>query len=278
MKFDHNLCILFLYHKCDPLTKFHLSSLAASNPNSFILPLTDSVPELLPGSVDVGVFPSTFEEGQKWRTIDTTVYRWFENRTFNARRYLLVEYDCLCNVDLEDYYREVLDAEVAVIDYFTPKENPRWKWFGESELSKLPPEDRKYAGGVVPFTCTMFSHDALARIVDGILRNDIFSELRLGTAVRKLGLDCRRLPVPKRSTITWHGYPWRTDGLGLFHSVKVLDHNNGKPRRPGDIAARFHDWFRSLTRDREFLPFHLNGRREGLKRRLGMAKRRENGA
>ena len=69
MSYSHDLCILFLYHKCDALTKFHLKTLRDSNPQARIIPLTDTVPELLPDSVDVGLFPSSFENADKWRTM-----------------------------------------------------------------------------------------------------------------------------------------------------------------------------------------------------------------
>jgi hypothetical protein len=268
MNYDHDLCILFLYHKCDALTKKHLNCLRASNPGAHIIPLTDSVPELLPDSVDVGLFPSSFASAHKWRNIDATLYRWFEHRVCIARRYLIVEYDCLCNVNLDEYYAEVRDADVAGIDFFTQEDNPRWKWFGESELRNLPMEDRKYAAGISPLTCTMFSNEALESIVNNIYRNDVFCELRLGTIIRKLGLKFQRLPVLKRSTICWHIYPWRADRAGLFHGIKSLDHNNGRAGQPGNLDSRIYDWLRSFTSDRELLPFHLRGRWQGFRRRM----------
>lgn len=268
MTYDYDLCVLFLYHKCDELTKFHLESLRKSNPTAFVLPLTDSVAELLPGSLDVVRLPRFCADAQKWRGIDATLYRWFENRTFNARRYLVAEYDCLCNVGLSDYYAEVWDADVAGIDFFTWQNNPRWKWFMNDEVHNIPREDRLYAAGIVPFTCTMFSHAALEKIVANVYRHDIFSEMRLGTTVNKLGLKFERLPRPKCSTLCWHEYPWQTNRPGFFHAIKSLDHNRGKRRQPGDISARVYDFLRSSTPDRELLPFFLRGKRHGLKKRL----------
>lgn len=268
MKFEHEFTILFLYHKCDQLTRNHLDSLRMSNPAVVVVPVTDTVPELLPGSVDVGKFPDPWASAQKWRSIDSTLYRWFANRTFNSRRYLVVEYDCFCNVNLVAYYAAVMSADVAGIDLFKRAENPRWKWFMESEIGKLPSADRPYAAGIVPFTCTMFSHEALEGIVANVCRNDVFCELRLGTVVSKLGLNFARLSIPNRESICWHIYPWRTDRQGLFHSIKSLDHNRGRRKQPGAWASTIHDFLRSLTCDRELLPFHLDGRRKGVKRQL----------
>ncbi len=268
MTYDYELCVLFLYHKCDELTKFHLESLRRSNPTAFILPLTDSVPELLPGSIDVARLPPFCADAQKWRGIDATLYRWFENRTFNARRYLLAEYDCLCNVSLSDHYSEVWDADVAGISFFTRQKNPRWRWFVNGELDNIPPEDRSYAAGIVPFTCTMFSHAALTKIVANVYRQDIFSELRLGTTVNKLGLKFKPLPGPKAATICWHEYPWQINRPGFFHAVKSLHHNSGKGRQPGETSSHVYNFLRSSIHDRELLPFFLQGKRHGLKKRL----------
>lgn len=271
MTYDHDLCVLFLYHKCDELTKFHLESLRKSNPDAFILPLTDSVPELLPGSVDVAQMPPFCADAHKWRGVDATLYRWFHNRTLNARRYLLCEYDCLCTVSLSDYYSDVWDADVAGVEFFTRDDNPHWKWFRD-EMNSIPSEDRSYTAAIVPFTCTMFSHVALEKIVANIYRHDVFCELRLGTIVNKLGLKFQRLPRLERSTLCWHEYPWQTNRPGFFHAIKSQDHNTGKRRQPNHLAAHIYDVLRSFTKDRKLLPTLLRGKRDGLRERLGWSE------
>lgn len=140
----------------------------------------------------------------------------------------------------------------------------------QSELNNIPEEDRKYAAGVTPLTCTLFSHEALEKIVANVYRQDVFCELRLGTIISKLGLKFERLPILKRSTICWHTYSWQANRLGLFHGIKSLDHNKEKHRQPGVIGSRIYDLLRSLTYDRELLPFYLQGKRHGLRRRLGL--------
>jgi hypothetical protein len=110
----------------------------------------------------------------------------------------------------------------------------------------------------------MFSHEALEKIVANVYRHGVFCELNLGTAIVKLGLNFRRLPLLKRSTICWHTYPWQPTRPGLFHGVKSLDHNKGKRRQPGIAGAYVYDLLRSLTHDREFLPFNLEGKRQKL--------------
>jgi hypothetical protein len=251
------------------LTRFHLDTLRKSNPDVFIQPLTDSVPELLSGSIDVGTLPPFCVDADKWRSIDATVYRWFHNRTFNAKRYLMFEYDCFCNVSLRDYYSAVWDADVAGIEFFTRQEYSCWHWFMDDELERIPRENREYAAGIVPFTCTFFSHQALEKIAANVDRQDIFCELRLGTAVNKLGLKFQRLQSSRRSTLCWHEYPWQINRPGFFHAIKSLDHNTGKPRQPGAFASYVADFLRSSNPERILQPFLWRRKLSGIKMRLG---------
>jgi hypothetical protein len=256
------------------LTLFHLECLRESNPDSRIVPLTDNVPELIAGSVDVATLPAFSEGASKWRSIDGTLYRWFVNRKFDAERYVVIEYDCLCNVELTAHYDSAGPADVVGVDFFARDENPRWQWFNENEVNKLPASDRPYASGLVPFTCTMFSHDALLAIVSVVNKNDVFCELRIGTAMKKLDLRFRALPFPQRSTISWHPYPWQANRQGLFHGIKSLNHNEGKRPQPGWAAARVHDMIRSMHKNREFLPFAWKTRRKRLMKMLSFGMKR----
>ena len=79
MRPKYNLCVLFLYHKRDELTLAHFASLQKHNPDACIIPLTsETLPEPLPGTVNVAGFPSRWESSGPWRNTDLTVYRWFE--------------------------------------------------------------------------------------------------------------------------------------------------------------------------------------------------------
>ena len=245
-----DLCILFFYHKCDELTRKHYELLVNSNPDACIIPLTRAVSEHLPGSVDVAEFAAGWEISQPWRNIDVTLYAWFQNRAVSAQRYILIEYDCYCDVDLKSHYAEVWDADIAGVDYFTSSANPGWHWFNPGELQKLPAQDRQHAAGVVPFVGMMFSHSALEKIVASLDQRDLFCELRLGTAIKKWGLRFKRLPLRKRLLISWHAYPWQINQPGLYHGIKSLNHNAGKAPTPSGLAALFYDWKRSFNPQR----------------------------
>jgi hypothetical protein len=254
------------------LTLFHLSCLRSSNPSAIIVPLTDDVPELLPDSIDVSKLPPFCDDSPKWRSIDNTLYRWFANRNVEADFYVTIEYDCLCTVELTKHFQCADTDEVIGVDLFQRSANPDWQWFREAEVAKLPIGDRRFAAGVVPFTCMMFSHKALLGIVTNMWRNDIFCELRLGTIIRKLNLKFRRLPLYARSTICWHTYSWQANRPGLFHSIKSLEHNQNRSTQPGYLVSWINDLFRSMNRDREFLPFNLHGKWQKVMRLLGLSQ------
>jgi hypothetical protein len=213
--------ILFCYHKCDELTVRHLDLLRRHNPKHVVIPVIgESGVEELPGSVNVAHLPSRWCTDDGWRSCDTLIYRWFQVRDLSARRYVYFEYDVLCTIPLETAYADAWNAPVAARDFFTIQNNPKWTYFNsERSLSALG-EDRKYAAGLVPMAGSVFSHESLERIVDTVVGGDVLSELRAGTAVKKLGLKVAEFPSRLRSTLDWRPYSGECSRPGLYHSVK----------------------------------------------------------
>ena len=226
-----DLCILFAYHRCDALTLHHYRTLLQSNRRHRIIPITDDVPEHLPGTVDVKDFPDPWAPARPWRRCDTMLYRWFSQRNFTARRYLLLEYDCLCTVDAADAYREVWDADVAARDAYLPGqgldtrggEDVQREWFNFREIDRLPAGDQPFAAGLAPLAGMLFSHGGLDRIVANATTNDVFCELRLGTAARKAGLTPMAFPPDLRRTIRWDPHPMVPGEPGIYHAIKSVD-------------------------------------------------------
>jgi hypothetical protein len=214
------LCILFSYHKCDDVTVHHLELLKKHNPSVIIVPLTDDVPEQLPESVDVKDFPSRWTTKDKWAGVDIMLYKWFLNRTETARRYLVLEYDCMCTMPIAHAYAGVWNADVACAKFVRRWTHPLWHWFSPESLAKLDPEDRPIAAGVVPYVGALYSHRALEAILDNVTSNDAFAELRLGTAISKAGLDVTRLPRELRRTIQWDLFTGDRSRPGIYHAVK----------------------------------------------------------
>lgn len=223
------------------MTRKHIALLREHNPNAAVVPLTFDVPEPLPDAVDVSRWESRWQVRSPWRNIDEIVYRWFENRPFDADRYIILEYDCLCTVDLKRHYASVWDADVAACDLFTAAENPDWKWF--PEIDRLAEPDRRHAAAIVPFVGTMYSHSGMLAYLEAAPTADLFCEFRMGTTVRKAGLRFARFPLAMRQTIFWHEYPYGVDRPGLYHAIKTADPGRRRPA-PGLLGAWLDDWCR----------------------------------
>jgi len=229
---NDELCILFAYHKVDKLTLHHFELLKMHNSNYRIIPITDNISEYLPGTVDVSCFADDpWEKARPWRRCDTMLYRWFLNREVSAKRYLLLEYDVLCNVDVYSEYADVWDADIAARDYYLPgmKKSTRFgkdisrEWFHFREITRIGDDDRSYAAGLVPLVGILFSHNGLNSIVKNVVRNDVFCELRIGTAARKSGLIVRKFPQKLRNSIRWDTHFSIPKEPGIYHSIKFLD-------------------------------------------------------
>ncbi|MDY6785508.1 MAG: hypothetical protein SW833_23660 [Cyanobacteriota bacterium] len=216
-----DICILYHYHRVDDLTLQHLNLIKEHNPDAIVISVTNDIPEYLPDSVDVRNFSSVWNTSNKWHSIDTTFYLWFLNREISARRYLIMEYDCRCTLPIKDAYAEVWDASVSCRSFYTPQNKPNWAWFKKKNLNQLPRRDRPYAAGVVPYAGTLISHDAAERILDCISKNDVFCELRLGTAINKAGLNVVTFPNRLKETIYATTTELDLTKPGIYHPVKA---------------------------------------------------------
>jgi hypothetical protein len=156
----------------------------------------------LPGTVDVDRFSCDRDTSNPWYSSDTMIYRWVAHRRSSAARYIHVEWDTRCEIPLSRFLHGVWEAEVAAAAYYERGDDDRvwhegrprpWMWFTR-EYTKLPPDWRPYAAGLLPLGLMLFSHDALERLVGSVPAANVFSELRLGTTVRRLGLRVQTFP------------------------------------------------------------------------------------
>ncbi len=225
---EHELCILYVYHRLDETTVRHFNLLKQYNAHHCIIPLTDAADEQLPGTVDVRAFSGPWVSLDGWRGCDTVLLRWFANRNVSAKRYVFVEWDCLCTVDLADAYAEIWNAEFAARDLFLPGEKrdtskgryveAEWPHF--QEIERLPEADRKFAAGLVPFAGMFFSHAALQAFLDHAPVVDVISELRVGTALRKAGVPVTQFPRSLKRAVRWDPHPYMPASDGFFHPIK----------------------------------------------------------
>jgi protoporphyrinogen oxidase len=233
------LCVIFRHHLHDEVTVHNFEALKEHNPGYPIIPIHDGVPEHLPGSIDVSKFDNPWPNHDPWQSCDTGLYRWFLNREISAKRYVFLEYDCLCTTDLYEVYKGIWDVDIAGRDYYLPGQqrdtingryvNREWAHFGR--IHTLDPSDRPFAAGIAPFAATFYSHHGLVAIVENVSRNDVFSELRVGTAARKAGLKPATFPEPLRSTVLWDRCDVDTSVPGLYHPIKQVPASARSPHR-----------------------------------------------
>jgi hypothetical protein len=159
-----------------------------------------------------------------WLCSDVPMYNWYlkNGKANNSERYLLVEWDCWCDISIKDYYSCVWNKDLVApsVQYI---ERDSWCWF--ESIKKLPEHSRKYATGVVPFCGILLSDHAMQSICPEIIKPEymkVISELRLGTVATMLGIYPVPNPQPSRA-LGWKGTSnFDLTHKGLHHPRKFL--------------------------------------------------------
>ncbi len=222
-KGQSELCILFVYHKTDIVSRRHLDLLTFFNPFATVIPLGYHLSEIMDSplkTIDVGQFSSRWDLSNPWRSVDGIVFTWFLNRNFSAKRYLVAEWDCHCTMPVDIAYKNVWGADLAVRRFFLQKDNPSWQWF--SEISRLPSSEHAFAAGVPPFGNTLFSHRALEVLSREVTSEDVFSEFRVATTANRIKLKIQTFPERLYKTISAHFQEYDYGQQGVFHPVKHI--------------------------------------------------------
>lgn len=225
----HDLAILFLHHRLDPVTLNNLASFQRCNPQVPIV--TISGDERMPGGVAAEDLPRfqrlrRYHEGTDWMYrsgLDVMLADWYPRRTLHARRWFLAEWDGWCGLPVREFLREVWDADVAVPSVRWPNREPEWHWF--QQALQLPPEYRPYMVGTVPTCFTMLSDRAFQAVADrlkGAIASKIIYEIRIPTLAHAAGYA--PVAIPRAGwNVSWQEIPEGTPlSPNLWHSVKWL--------------------------------------------------------
>jgi len=215
----HEYALLFPYHSGAPRAALlqNFERARRFNPGAPIVPLIHDGEPVFPGTIDVREQPSPFVTDDKWRSCDSMVYRWFQRRQLDARRYILYEWDMFSSVSVPEFYRSVWDADVAAVAPQTPEANPGWCWFQEiPALGKLAP----FAAGLAPWAGVLLSARALQALSEAPPIPEVFCELRAGTLARAAGFEISPMPFA-RGIIDSHPDLIRfSDAPGIYHPIK----------------------------------------------------------
>jgi hypothetical protein len=175
--------------------------------------------------VDIITIISPFENSKTaWLSTDLTIFQWYNihKDKINSERFLLLEWDCWCDINAKEYYLPVWNYDLIVPSVVYP-ERDSWQWF--NTMSLLPLRARLYATGIIPFCGILVSEKAMRAINDEILKPEyegLNSELRFTTIATMLGFDPVPNPVCSRA-ITWKKIaPFDGRFRGLHHPRKTL--------------------------------------------------------
>ena len=221
---QYEYAILFLYHKKhDPVTWKHYALTLHHNPGVPVVPICQNGPDELPGTVDVKDFPSKWDTDNIYYYPDTLLYRWFENRTISARKYVLAEYDVLPELPYPEFLADVWDAPVAAHKYFTYEWWPKWNWFEYDEAcGNVPHYLWSYRAAICPFGFMLLRHDALETIVANAAPWRMFCEARIATTCRHMGIPVSTMKNTAE-TVGYRQKDLRRQAVpSVYHPIKDL--------------------------------------------------------
>lgn len=212
-------CILFLHHKDDETTRYHLDLLRRGNPYP-VVAVCDASAERVEGAIDVDVLTKEWASEDKWGGIDTVLYRWFRHGGLRAERYVFFEWDTLATMPVKEYFGALWDEDAAGASTMLIERDPDWWWF--HQLDRLPPHVRDVAAGIVPLSGLLLSDRALAAVASSAIPADVYCELRLGTLLRAAGFTLSEYPPETQRMNQWHRdlIVYDADKPGIYHPIK----------------------------------------------------------
>ncbi|SMC61046.1 glycosyltransferase family 32 protein [Pedobacter nyackensis] len=215
-------------------------------------------------NIEIVVIVSPFENSaEAWLSSDLSIFSWFNENShrIDSERFLLLEWDCWCDISAKTYFEKTWDMDVVVPCVKYP-ERDSWLWFNKHG-QLLPERARLYATGIVPFCGILVSNKAMRLISDEILKPDykgLNSELRFATIATMLGFDPVPNPVCSRA-ITWKTIiPFDTRFKGIHHPRKSLVNTNVLDKIEKYLEPSEHQIPKIIhqTWKDDFPPSHLN--------------------
>lgn len=223
--------IIYMHHRVDEVTKYHYDLLVKHNPNATVFPVTGGdtgLPDAFEMKkstglnkmwqrITVGGFPKW-----AWRHLDVAFYQWYATNTEKCDRWVFTEWDLLCRMSVQEFYKEVWQCPLVAIDVHNQQD---WDWYWHGNFKNVPEELRDYACACVPCAAVMISDELLAQVVDQVQKTyfDTLSEIRLGTLATYLGHPPVKIPRV-RGRISWQALNYDVDvsAPGFYHPIKQM--------------------------------------------------------
>jgi len=222
---NHEYAILFLCHKNDQVTNGHLERIRSLHPGIPIVPISGK--DRLPGGytmydVKPGEWHRISAKGKRSNdallAASLMIDAWYlQKRKFNSKRWLVVEWDVLCNMNLKGFWKEFWDADFATTRFISKDEE--WNWF--KNMGAYIPNDMKEDMCGVSVSCTLFSDKCLKAVAERVTKKYVpgNNELRIGTTINHLGFEID-LMSEYPGKITYEPLIGEEYGYGVWHPVK----------------------------------------------------------
>ena len=251
----HEVAAIFCYHKLCDVTLRNLESLKKHNPGMPVI-LVSNGGEVMQDSLNtrnllkakwkdygpiapflklrhLGYLWHLLKNGVPreyfWRNADMPLYLAYDatRQNISAKRYVFLEWDCYCNVDLSEFYKEVWDADLAAQHVIDSAKEPNWDHFDAKYSRDCPPKGQECLYGIAPLAAILLSDQALEAICRE-LKDDTswrltFCELRVATIAKYLNLNIQQLPEYKRKFLRAAPPCWdfsEVNEPAVWHMVK----------------------------------------------------------
>jgi len=186
-------CIIFSHHYTNETVRRRLDNLKKYNSDCHVVSVGLSGYNLLHGSViinrnlwptnkDINIFRKT-----DWSLGDLCIYQtYIEYPDYDI--YFLVEYDTAFNVSIFDFFPNIYTQDCGV-NYGPNFDISEYMWY-KNYNHRFAKIDKQHLSTTGPTTCLWFTKNLLSKIVKECFLNkglydNMFSELRLGTLIKK---------------------------------------------------------------------------------------------
>ncbi len=187
--------ILFSHHYVDDTIIDRFNNLKKFNPTWDICPIGFDGYSLLPDSLITNKekYPTNYELVQysdnknvDWADPDLFLYEGYLQRP-NYDSYFLYEYDTICNVSIDSFFRTDLDF---FGNYISSPASEKWYWVEKYRLHNFENVNLQTLYGYGASTCIYVNNHILSKCVNEVLTNkhlycNMLSEIRGGTLVSK---------------------------------------------------------------------------------------------
>lgn len=227
------------------------SEVVIQNFNSFkkhgnlIIPIKDEDSEGLKDSIAIPVnsFIPRKPKTHRWPSPDVVYINYILHNKDNltSKYYMLSEYDCYCESNLDLLFNEYRGNDVVVPRFFNFEENPNWQWF-QPVKNKI---EKKFLTGFIPGTFILFSREAIIRVAEKykelwFLLEDTNVEARLGIVSRILNLKIK-VYESFNSNIDWFPIHFRKN-RSIYHPVKNIVNNSLFMKSPEIDTKNYGFW------------------------------------